>query len=118
VYPEKALNQTLFSRILEFPDYEYFPNVSADVYTRSKKLFLRSGSTLKGYAEITTLQLASIITTFDIFCMKNLKSSPLHDPTLSSYANNVCFSMSNEQNQFVKSEEIINLIESGIRGGI
>jgi len=70
------------------------------------------------FLKIKTLQLASIITAFDVFCMRKLKSSPLHDPTMASYANNVCYSISNEKFEFVKSEEIIEFIQRGIRGGI
>jgi len=58
------------------------------------------------------------MTTFDKYCIKNFKVSPLHDSSLQSFLKNLCFTNSQESYEYIKNQAIMQFIERGIGGGI
>lgn len=94
-----------------------------DEWFNAKQLFQRFKCKnvqefLQLVSETRLLLLASVLTSFLNFCMKNLKLDPFGTLSLSSYSWKVIMSMVTEKYEYCKDIEIINFLSNSIRGPI
>jgi hypothetical protein len=111
----------LLNEVLEPADWE--DTEKLEVYKDSSQIYLHYNCTnlldyAKVYAKQNVLLLADSIKYFVLFCEKNLKLSPLHYPSLSSFAFDAAFSYAGAKFEYIKDDAIIQWIKPNIRAGL
>jgi len=111
----------------EFPLYEEFlggeNQLSPEEYDVCKRMYTETScSTLAEYAKLyaraSVIQLADVMLNFVQWCINSFSITPLHSPSISSFAFDAAFVKTGASFEHIKDPEMISWISDAIKAGL